>query len=90
MDNLFDFAAGLARAQAEMLLDGEKMTIEPENMTVKLLGIGEKNTEFPCEYCGAWTNGITSYKGYICCVECKTKTENEQPIYLKRGIRIGK
>jgi len=58
------------------------MTIEPENMTVKLLGIGTRNTKFPCEYCGAWTDGITSHKGFICCKECmkaniEVKNESE-------------
>lgn len=49
------------------------MTIEPEQMNVKLLGIGNRKTLYRCEFCGALTDGITSHKGFICCPDCKER-----------------
>ena len=38
-----------------------------------LLGIGEKKkTQYRCQYgCGRLTNGLTSWKGFICCTQCR-------------------
>jgi len=39
----------------------------------KLLGYGtKKNTKYRCQYgCGKLTDGLTSWKGLICCTECR-------------------
>lgn len=71
------------------------MVIEPENMSVKLLGTGERKTSYRCEFCRKnWTNGLTSHKGFICCKECmkaNIEVKNESEAQNGKGnFRAGK
>ena len=60
------------------------MAIEPEDMNVKLLGVSERKTVYFCEYCGSHTDGLLSYKGFICCEKCKKVRLKMEKVILEQ------
>ncbi len=52
-----------------------------------LLGIGtKKNTVYRCQFCSDWTNGITSFGGFICCAVCKKRPKILLRILRSNGV----
>ena len=65
------------------------MTIKPEQMTAKLLGINTRKTNHLCEFCQKiLTDGTLSYKGLICCPNCFRSLKKAQKMKIATKIRL--
>jgi len=61
--------------------------IEDEPDIRPLLEIGtKKKTVYRCQFCGDWTDGITSFGGYICCKVCKERPDVLLRILRRNGV----